>query len=83
MCVCIYISDSFYINMFLTVYDDKSKIFIFPCKETDQRRRVEESFKSALTELQKKSHYGGPDYEVSQTDFELHKTGLFMSCIHI
>lgn len=37
----------------------------------EQRRRVEESYKSAITELKKKSHYGGPDYEVSQSDFEL------------
>ena len=26
---------------------------------------MEEAYKSALTELKKKSHYGGPDYEVS------------------
>ncbi|XP_062874055.1 ceramide transfer protein isoform X2 [Trichomycterus rosablanca] len=32
-------------------------------KEMERRRRVEESYKSALTELKKKSHYGGPDYE--------------------
>ncbi|XP_060762941.1 ceramide transfer protein isoform X1 [Neoarius graeffei] len=32
-------------------------------KETEQRRRVEESYQSAITELKKKSHYGGPDYE--------------------
>ncbi|XP_026787160.3 ceramide transfer protein isoform X2 [Pangasianodon hypophthalmus] len=32
-------------------------------KEMEQRRRVEESYKSAMTELKKKSHYGGPGYE--------------------
>ncbi|XP_047674033.1 ceramide transfer protein isoform X2 [Tachysurus fulvidraco] len=32
-------------------------------KEMQQRRKVEESYKSAITELKKKSHYGGPDYE--------------------
>ncbi|KAI4898335.1 hypothetical protein NFI96_024566 [Prochilodus magdalenae] len=32
-------------------------------KELERRRRVEEAYKSALTELKKKSHYGGPDYE--------------------
>ncbi|XP_017306936.1 ceramide transfer protein isoform X1 [Ictalurus punctatus] len=32
-------------------------------KEIEQRRRVEESYKSAVTELKKKPHYGGPDYE--------------------
>ncbi|KAG7318492.1 hypothetical protein KOW79_018247 [Hemibagrus wyckioides] len=32
-------------------------------KEMEQRKRIEESYKSAITELKKKSHYGGPDYE--------------------
>ncbi|KAF3695876.1 Collagen type IV alpha-3-binding protein [Channa argus] len=32
-------------------------------KELDKRRRVEDAFKSAVHELKKKSHYGGPDYE--------------------
>uniref|UniRef100_A0A3P9MAG7 Ceramide transfer protein n=1 Tax=Oryzias latipes TaxID=8090 RepID=A0A3P9MAG7_ORYLA len=32
-------------------------------KEMEKRRRIEESYKSALTELKKKSHFGGPDYE--------------------
>ncbi|XP_041436444.1 ceramide transfer protein isoform X5 [Xenopus laevis] len=32
-------------------------------KEVEKRRRVEEAYKSAMTELKKKSHFGGPDYE--------------------
>ncbi|XP_076217406.1 ceramide transfer protein-like isoform X3 [Aptenodytes patagonicus] len=32
-------------------------------KETEKRRRVEEAYKNAVTELKKKSHFGGPDYE--------------------
>ncbi|KAM6902814.1 ceramide transfer protein isoform 3-T3 [Xenentodon cancila] len=32
-------------------------------KEMEKRRRIEESYKSALGELKKKSHFGGPDYE--------------------
>ncbi|XP_061822255.1 ceramide transfer protein-like isoform X1 [Nerophis lumbriciformis] len=32
-------------------------------KEMEKRRRVEESYKAALNELKKKSHFGGPDYE--------------------
>nr|XP_015798592.2 ceramide transfer protein isoform X1 [Nothobranchius furzeri] len=32
-------------------------------KEMEKRRRIEESYKSALSELKKKSHFGGPDYE--------------------
>ncbi|XP_024154490.1 ceramide transfer protein isoform X6 [Oryzias melastigma] len=32
-------------------------------KEMEKRRRIEESYKSALIELKKKSHFGGPDYE--------------------
>uniref|UniRef100_A0A8C8A0A3 Ceramide transfer protein n=1 Tax=Oryzias sinensis TaxID=183150 RepID=A0A8C8A0A3_9TELE len=32
-------------------------------KEMEKRRRMEESYKSALAELKKKSHFGGPDYE--------------------
>ncbi|XP_068615406.1 ceramide transfer protein-like [Brachionichthys hirsutus] len=35
-----------------------------PCKdELEERRRVEDAYKSAVNELKKKSHYGGPDYE--------------------
>ncbi|XP_030598851.1 collagen type IV alpha-3-binding protein-like isoform X1 [Archocentrus centrarchus] len=32
-------------------------------KEMEKRRRLEESYKSTLNELKKKSHFGGPDYE--------------------
>uniref|UniRef100_A0A672HJD1 Ceramide transfer protein n=1 Tax=Salarias fasciatus TaxID=181472 RepID=A0A672HJD1_SALFA len=32
-------------------------------KEMEKRRRIEESYKSTLNELKKKSHFGGPDYE--------------------
>ncbi|XP_062340058.1 LOW QUALITY PROTEIN: ceramide transfer protein-like [Osmerus eperlanus] len=32
-------------------------------KEMEKRRRIEDSYKSALTDLKKKSHFGGPDYE--------------------
>ncbi|XP_057674575.1 ceramide transfer protein-like isoform X3 [Corythoichthys intestinalis] len=32
-------------------------------KEMEKRRRIEESYKAALNELKKKSHFGGPDYE--------------------
>ncbi|XP_058718518.1 ceramide transfer protein-like isoform X1 [Poecile atricapillus] len=32
-------------------------------KETEKRKRIEEAYKSAVTELKKKSHFGGPDYE--------------------
>lgn len=32
-------------------------------KELEKRRRVEDAYKSAMSELKKKSHYGGPDYE--------------------
>ncbi|XP_054630126.1 ceramide transfer protein-like isoform X3 [Dunckerocampus dactyliophorus] len=32
-------------------------------KELEKRRRVEDAYKSAVIELKKKSHYGGPDYE--------------------
>uniref|UniRef100_A0A8K9Y1H0 Ceramide transfer protein n=1 Tax=Oncorhynchus mykiss TaxID=8022 RepID=A0A8K9Y1H0_ONCMY len=32
-------------------------------KETEKRRRIEEGYHSALSELKKKSHFGGPDYE--------------------
>ncbi|XP_044050933.1 ceramide transfer protein-like isoform X4 [Siniperca chuatsi] len=32
-------------------------------KELEKRRRVEDAYKSAIIELKKKSHYGGPDYE--------------------
>uniref|UniRef100_A0A8C9L976 Ceramide transfer protein n=1 Tax=Pavo cristatus TaxID=9049 RepID=A0A8C9L976_PAVCR len=32
-------------------------------KEIEKRRRTEEAYKNAVTELKKKSHFGGPDYE--------------------
>uniref|UniRef100_A0A3Q3QKC9 Ceramide transfer protein n=1 Tax=Monopterus albus TaxID=43700 RepID=A0A3Q3QKC9_MONAL len=32
-------------------------------KELEKRRRAEDAYKSAMHELKKKSHYGGPDYE--------------------
>ncbi|XP_029025328.1 ceramide transfer protein-like [Betta splendens] len=32
-------------------------------KVDGKRRRIEESYKSTLNELKKKSHFGGPDYE--------------------
>lgn len=33
-------------------------------KEMEKKRRIEEGYKSALNDLKKKSHFGGPDYEV-------------------
>lgn len=33
-------------------------------QELEKRRKVEDAYKSAVNELKKKSHYGGPDYEV-------------------
>lgn len=35
-------------------------------QELEKRRRVEDAYKSAVNELKKKSHYGGPDYEARQ-----------------
>ncbi|XP_074388138.1 ceramide transfer protein-like isoform X2 [Zonotrichia albicollis] len=32
-------------------------------KEIEKKRRIEEAYKNAVTELKKKSHFGGPDYE--------------------
>ncbi|CAH2297213.1 collagen type IV alpha-3-binding isoform X2 [Pelobates cultripes] len=32
-------------------------------KEVEKRRRVEEAYKNAMSELKKKAHFGGPDYE--------------------
>ncbi|OXB80912.1 UNVERIFIED_CONTAM: hypothetical protein H355_016929 [Colinus virginianus] len=32
-------------------------------QEVEKRRRIEEAYKNAVTELKKKSHFGGPDYE--------------------
>lgn len=39
-------------------------LFAFLKQETEKKRRVEEAYKNAMTELKKKSHFGGPDYEV-------------------
>ncbi|XP_073200317.1 ceramide transfer protein isoform X3 [Lepidochelys kempii] len=35
-------------------------------KEIEKRRRIEEAYKNAMTELKKKCHFGGPDYEVEE-----------------
>ncbi|XP_032874527.1 ceramide transfer protein isoform X1 [Amblyraja radiata] len=32
-------------------------------KEIEKRRRVEDAYKNAMSELKKKCHFGGPDYE--------------------
>lgn len=40
----------------------------------EKRRRIEEGYKSALNELKKKSHFGGPDYEVKISDILLTHT---------
>ncbi|KAJ7988549.1 hypothetical protein DPEC_G00324720 [Dallia pectoralis] len=32
-------------------------------KEMEKRRRIDDGYKSRLSELKKKSHFGGPDYE--------------------
>ncbi|XP_029295127.1 collagen type IV alpha-3-binding protein-like isoform X2 [Cottoperca gobio] len=32
-------------------------------RELEKRKRVEDAYKSAMNELKKKSHFGGPDYE--------------------
>ncbi|KAB0374587.1 hypothetical protein FD755_013079, partial [Muntiacus reevesi] len=41
-------------------------------KESEKRRRVEEAYKNAMTELKKKSHFGGPDYESQSEKVRLH-----------
>ncbi|MEQ2298074.1 Ceramide transfer protein, partial [Ameca splendens] len=32
-------------------------------KELEKRRRIEDAYRSVMSEVKKKSHYGGPDYE--------------------
>lgn len=56
------------------MWDNKSLMYplinsIVSCdcvQELEKRRRVEDAYKSAVNELKKKSHYGGPDYEARQ-----------------
>lgn len=68
-----------------------SSRFIFPqshyhviLQESEKRRRIEEAYKNAVTELKKKSHFGGPDYEVQSLLLKslkmlgLVKIGLFL-----
>ena len=38
-------------------------------QELEKRRRVEDAYKNAMSDLKIKSHYGGPDYEVRQGDY--------------
>lgn len=42
----------------------KFSFAFFKKQEIEKRRRIEEAYKNAMTELKKKSHFGGPDYEV-------------------
>lgn len=61
-------------------------------QEMEKRRRIEEAYESAVTELKKKSHFGGPDYEVQILLLKclkiprLLKNGLFLKgecvCVH-
>lgn len=44
-------------------------------QEMEKRRRIEEGYKSALNELKKKSHFGGPDYEARPSN----KSSIFIS----
>lgn len=46
-------------------------------QEMEKRRRIEEGYKSALNELKKKSHFGGPDYEVRYSSYSSRKQRAF------
>lgn len=46
-------------------------------QEMEKRRRIEEGYKSALNELKKKSHFGGPDYEVRYSSHSSRKQSAF------
>lgn len=50
-----------------TSLSHKSCAFCLRAQELEKRRRVEDAYKSAMNELKKKSHYGGPDYEARPT----------------
>lgn len=47
-------------------------------QEIEKRRRIEEAYKNAVTELKKKSHFGGPDYEVQILLLKFLKTLWFL-----
>lgn len=47
-------------------------------QEIEKRRRIEEAYKNAVTELKKKSHFGGPDYEVQILLLKFLKTLLLL-----
>lgn len=50
----------------------------------EKRRRVEEVYKSALSELKMKSHFGGPDYEVGSVYAdEFSELGRAVDCMEM
>lgn len=50
-------------------------------KETEKRRRIEEGYHSALSELKKKSHFRGPDYEVRRLQDRLSQSLSFSAVL--
>ena len=48
----------------MELHENNTPLSLCVCvQELEKRRRVEDAYKSAVNELKKKSHYGGPDYE--------------------
>lgn len=80
ICVCYYapktptsfhiFSNSLCCFLYVVMWDF---IYFFLQKEIERRRRAEDAYKAALTELKKKPHYGGPDYEVRSQPLFLHR----------
>lgn len=53
-------------------------------QEMEKRRRMEEAYKSALSELKSKSHFGGPDYEVGSVYAgEFCEVGRAVNCMEM
>lgn len=63
---------------FLTACCTNNPKLLSLCQELEKRRRVEDAYKSAMSELKKKSHYGGPDYEARLDE----KNGLETTALH-
>lgn len=58
------VSLSFYLSFQYSFLNVTALFCVCVCvQELEKRRRVEDAYKSAMYELKKKSHYGGPDYE--------------------
>lgn len=67
-------------NLKKNIFINSSTVYLC-VQEMEKRRRIEEGYKSALNELKKKSHFGGPDYEVRYSSYSSMKQRAFWDVV--